>query len=248
MGFWLKKGISFFLMPIPFIFILLGIGGLLWYLRRYKAAKRVGFTALALLFVCSWQPFAYAVSTPLQKQYLQYTPDTPVDYVFVLGHGHSEGGFLPQSAKPSDTALKRLAEGITVYKNNPGAKLIVSGYGGHVNNTPHASVQKQTAIALGVEPKDIITFTKPRDTFQEAQTFGARFEQSTFALVTSAVHMPRAAAIFAKMGLDPVAAPTDYAYGRHINWFDLSGTNIAATEAALHEYLGLVWYKMRGYI
>jgi len=67
-------------------------------------------------------------------------------------------------------------------------------------------------------------------------------------LVTSAWHMPRSLWCFKAQGLDVIAAPTDYltkqatydvrSYFPHWNVLAESGT-------ALHEYLGLLWYRLR---
>ncbi|NNE63161.1 MAG: YdcF family protein, partial [Gammaproteobacteria bacterium] len=66
-------------------------------------------------------------------------------------------------------------------------------------------------------------------------------------LVTQAWHMPRAVAIFEKAGLNVIPAPTAFKSGQP---FKLSGLLPAAgslqtTRFALHEILGLLWYKIR---
>ena len=69
----------------------------------------------------------------------------------------------------------------------------------------------------------------------------------TVFLVTQAWHMPRAVAIFKKAGLNVIPAPTAFKSGQP---FELSGLLPAAgtlqtTRFALHEMLGLLWYKIR---
>ena len=69
-------------------------------------------------------------------------------------------------------------------------------------------------------------------------------------LVTSAVHMPRAMALFRRRGAQPIPAPT------HHMTLDVPGVACASSsprpgaldevDAGVHEYLGMVWSKLRG--
>jgi uncharacterized SAM-binding protein YcdF (DUF218 family) len=83
-----------------------------------------------------------------------------------------------------------------------------------------------------------------------------------FVLVTSASHLPRALAVFQKLGLSPIPAPADFRAIRHgphsllstrellkklISAFP-SSSNLAHSEQAMHEYAGFIWYWMRGWI
>ena len=66
-------------------------------------------------------------------------------------------------------------------------------------------------------------------------------------LVTQAWHMPRAVAIFEKAGLNVIPAPTAFKTGQP---FEVSALlpgahSINTTHLALHEMLGLLWYKIR---
>jgi len=72
--------------------------------------------------------------------------------------------------------------------------------------------------------------------------------------VTSAFHMPRAVALFRKVGLRPVPAPADYEIKRSRETgitpetFQPHADNFKRTEKAAYEYLGLVWARLRGAI
>ena len=72
-----------------------------------------------------------------------------------------------------------------------------------------------------------------------------------FILVTSASHMRRSQALFRKLGMDPIAAPTDYestGQGLRLSDFYPSVGELHKADLALHEYLGLAWAKLRGKI
>ena len=68
-------------------------------------------------------------------------------------------------------------------------------------------------------------------------------------LVTSAVHMPRAAACFRQQGVNVVPAPCDHLAGP----VQLSATSFwpnatagVKFQTAAREWLGLTWYRLKG--
>jgi uncharacterized SAM-binding protein YcdF (DUF218 family) len=71
-----------------------------------------------------------------------------------------------------------------------------------------------------------------------------------FYLVTSAGHLPRAMAAFVAAGLHPIAAPTDHQLPKnvsHAGW-RLSPYHLQASGLAVHERVGMWWYRWRGVI
>jgi len=75
-------------------------------------------------------------------------------------------------------------------------------------------------------------------------------ENEKFILVTTASHIPRSVALFKKLGMQPIPAPTDHSMKRRqgINpgvFFPNSG-KIGNAERVFYEYLGLAWAKLRG--
>jgi uncharacterized SAM-binding protein YcdF (DUF218 family) len=70
-------------------------------------------------------------------------------------------------------------------------------------------------------------------------------------LVTSATHMPRAAAAYRKAGFDLVAAPADFQTGWQepsaiFRWMPQAEA-IFKSSKAIHEWLGLWVYRFRGW-
>jgi uncharacterized SAM-binding protein YcdF (DUF218 family) len=92
---------------------------------------------------------------------------------------------------------------------------------------------------------------KPSNTQQEAEEYVKNFgTKKNLILVTSAIHMPRAILLFRKAGINPVASPTNFIlkYGSHkslLEWLPNAG-HIGMMEAALHEYVGIIWAKIGG--
>lgn len=66
-------------------------------------------------------------------------------------------------------------------------------------------------------------------------------------LVTHALHMTRAVGAFEGQGLEVVAAPTGMSNGPAIgaaSWLPTASA-FARSSAAVHEYIGLAWYRLR---
>jgi uncharacterized SAM-binding protein YcdF (DUF218 family) len=69
------------------------------------------------------------------------------------------------------------------------------------------------------------------------------------ALVVDALSMPRAAACFRKEGLEVAPAPCDLRmWGPFREEILPSWKSIRRNEITLHEWLGLAWYRLRGWI
>ena len=122
---------------------------------------------------------------------------------------------------------------------------------GSQEKIPQAKVLANTALLLGVDSSRIKMQTEPKNTWIEAQEYKRLFGDTVqLVLVTSAVHMPRAMYLFRKAGLKPIPAPANHLIkeGTEKNpWFWVpSSENIRKTEAAVHEYVGMLWYKSGG--
>ncbi len=244
--FMLKKFLGGLLMPMPMILLLL-IWALLFLLRRKTRWLGVLFVAVAtaLLFVASYPPLSSKVTGPLEQQYASYQQaNIQADYVAVLGSGQTSTDDLPITSELFPAAIVRLAEGIRIYRLNPGSKLIFTGYKGREPKS-FAEQIKELALALGVPEEDILAFTGPKDTAEEAQLIAAQFSGAKLVLVTSASHMPRAMTLFQQVGLQPVPAPTEHLTKPvRSKWLFPSADTLTKTQRWLHEQLGLLWANL----
>jgi uncharacterized SAM-binding protein YcdF (DUF218 family) len=66
-------------------------------------------------------------------------------------------------------------------------------------------------------------------------------------LVTDAIHMPRAMQIFSTTGLSVIAAPTDFLSRKTLSAEDFipNPRFLRHSHYALHEWIGMLWYKLR---
>jgi len=247
--FFLKKLVSTFLMPFPIFFILMGIGFYFWQRGNGKRARQFFLFAFLWISILSYSPFSSLLLSPLESAYSKIElTDTHPHYIHVLGCGHTTNPRLPLSSEISLVSLARLNEGVSLYKRFSNMKLIFSGYGG---GDPISNARKnaQMAIALGVNPADIILLETPQDTQEEAIASKKVVGNQPLILVTSASHMVRASALFRKAGIELIPAPTDFQIKANDGLLQFpSSSGLERSEAAFHEYLGLAWGRLKGYL
>jgi uncharacterized SAM-binding protein YcdF (DUF218 family) len=236
-------------MPLSIGIILITAG--LFYLLRTKItrARLLIGTGVAWLTILSYAPVSDLLLSPLEQHYPScIQAPANVRFIYVLGYGHTTDKNLPLTSQLDKEAVIRLTEGIRLYHQLEGkAKLILSGYSGLFDPTPHAQIQRKLAQALGIPSEDIIVVPTAKDTEDEAYAARKITQNAPVILVTSAYHMPRAVIWFKKAGLDPIPAPTFHqASLKHLNYFGIFSANaLRKSTVAFHEYLGLVWQKIR---
>ncbi len=240
-----KKIISMLLTPLSIGLMLILIAIYFLYKKNFKMSRIFMISALLWIAVMSYTPFSELLISPLESSYpaLKEFPKD-IGYVMVLGAGHTTNENLPLTSQLGRSAMYRLAEGIRILRQLDDAKLIVSGYSG-TDPTPHALMQKNMAVLLGVTEEQIIARYAPKDTREEALDVKSILKNQNFILVTSASHMPRAMEIFNEEGLYPYAAPT-YHLAKHSEggFFIPDAYGLVNSETAMHEYIGMLWLEI----
>ena len=250
--FLLKKFLGNLLMPVPITLLLLLWASLLLLRRKTRwLGIIIVLIATALLFVGSYAPLSNQYIAQFETQIPSYQQNQNlVDYVAVLGSWHQSVSDQPVTSELSPTAIVRLTEGIRIYRLNPGSKLIFTGFKGVVEDpVSYPEKLQELALALGVPAEDILVFSGPRDTMEEAETIAANFSDASLVLVTTAVHMPRALNLFHRVGLDPIPAPTEHLSKPFKSWWNFpTGKTLEHSEYWAHERLGLLWINLTGQV
>lgn len=248
LGFWLKKFVGAWLMPLPFAVLLLLAGCLCLWLNRYRVARWLISIGLGVLIICSCTAVSDLVLLPLEESYPVWSQSPgEVDLVVVMGASQGEAPRLPLTNRPNTAAVYRLLEGLAIYRANPGSKLVLSGGG---DRESHAVLMSQVAVRIGIPAADILVQTVSRDTEQEVELLKPIVAGHHFAVVTSAAHMPRTMSLFRAAGLEPIPAPTHFLdrNNPHPNWRDFmlpDAESLARAHFAAHEYLGALWLKVK---
>lgn len=249
MGFLLRKTVSAFVMPLPLAVVGVLVGCVLWWRgRRTRLGRAMVLGSVAFLWMLSVEPVSRRFAEAVQGDVPPFPGDS-VAFVVVLGAGHDSGSDLPLTAQLQPQALYRITEGVRVAVAQPWARLVVSGYGG-TDPKPNAQVYGEVATALGLDPARLILEPRPMSTAQEAELLAPLLGDASFALVTSATHMPRALALFRARGLDPTPAPTGHltrgTAAPGAQRFIPSATQLERSRTAWYEVLGRVWARLRG--
>lgn len=110
-------------------------------------------------------------------------------------------------------------------------------------------------IDIGIPPEHVILENAARTTKGHVDPIAelvAKHRLETFLLVTSAMHMRRAEAVFRAAGLEPNAVATDFRVNTEtqmsIRRFLPSVSALSLSTAAIHEYVGYSYYRLRGWI
>lgn len=219
-----------------------------------------------LLPGAAWIVFTAFTCTPLASLWLasleaRFPPvesgDVPAcDAIVCLG-----GGAAPSPAEPSGVHLKsagdRLTAALVMVRMQKKRPLVLGGGGYKVHGrwTSEADTLAERLRPMMDEPHEIISLGMCADTHDEAVRTAelARVRGwHHIALVTSAYHMPRAAATFEKQGLQVTPVPCNYVTSRFrggdLEWLHAPGYGgLEKFSLWLHEILGSFYYHWKGW-
>lgn len=253
----LKKIISQFFMPVTLILVLACAGLCLqWFTKRRTAGLILVTLAFLLLFSLSFLPVSDLFLEPLESTYKPLLVQDPsirdaVKYIVILSGGHTTDPSLPVTSQINSSSLVRLVDGIRLLNLYPDCILLLSG-GKTFDPVPEAEILRKTALLLGVLPEKILTETSSVDTETQVAEVRKIISGEKFILITAASHLPRAVAMFRKAGLDPIPAPAGFLLKKEHQsnpaGFFPNAVSLMHMETALHEYIGMLWSRIRGKI
>jgi uncharacterized SAM-binding protein YcdF (DUF218 family) len=250
-----KKIVGPLLFPLTLILGILLLGFLFLSLTRKQRAGKI-FVLIGIIFLgmLSYDGVSDFLLKPLENKYpplLRLETIHNIKWIVVLGGGHTSDPKLPVTCQLSEASLVRLVEGVRLHRELAGSKLVLSG-GSVFDRVSNAKVLSEVAMAIGVKKEDIVLEELSKDTEDEAHLIQNIVGQERFVLVTSASHMPRSVALFKKLGMHPIPAPTDYLVKESQKivpgMFYPNANSLLKSQRAFYEYLGLAWAKLRGLI
>ncbi|WP_019501256.1 YdcF family protein [Pseudanabaena sp. PCC 6802] len=260
----LSKILPLFIYPLGLSIVLCGIAAIAILRGKAKTRSWAGtliVVAICILLVSSSRPVSDALVRSLEWQNIPER-DLPVaDAIVVLG-----GGIRPQiHPRPwveVAEAGDRIIYGARLWKAGKAPLLIVSGgraeWLGEGGN-PESEDMAAIATLLGVPSTAVIQDATSLNTRENAVNVQAILSQKSLRkilLVTSALHMPRSLAIFRKLGIDAIAAPTDFLTVSTDNAKGFVGTlldllpeaeALKNTTNALKELVGIIIYRLVGW-
>ena len=165
-----------------------------------------------------------------------------VNEIVVLTGYAETNPVVPPSSEVNFASAFRLLEARRIFNFIPEADVIITG------SADAAAIMGNLLVSLGVPQMRITIENHSSNTFESAVQVQKLLKNKAFILVTSAGHMPRAMGVFKKLGMNPIPAPTNFLSIKKFQFTHLlpSPLHLSFSDLAVHEYLGIAWYRLTG--
>lgn len=229
---------------------------------RHPAGRACLAGAVGVLMVCGNGWVVASLIRNLEGRHLPPAMMPRADAIVVLSGGVLGKTPPRPSVELGDTG-DRLLYGALLFKQGKAPRIICTGNvaTGGVAPRPAAENMAELLGVLGVDTGAIVTETRSENTHDHAVTVCPMLREAgatRFLLVTSAMHMPRAIGVFRRACPDLVvtAAPTDFRapyelpqpwYRRAVALLPTPRSLLDFSDAA-HEYVGIAYYTLRGWM
>jgi uncharacterized SAM-binding protein YcdF (DUF218 family) len=244
---YLNKLLPIFVLPLGWVVLFL----LLAIVRRKRWPL---FAALAVLTISSMPVVGSRLTYWIESSYPTLGIDQVENADAIVPLGGIFGppvadGFLPNVGE----AGERLEAGIVLWQKKKADWLVFTG--GRVPWSSQVEVEgafsKRAAIVRGIPADQILVTREVGNTIDEAHAVLDLMHERGWRkiiLVTSAWHMPRAARLFRKVGVDLVPFPVDLQINpkESLTFLDFlpRAEGLQKTETALRELYGIMFYAL----
>ena len=174
-------------------------------------------------------------------------PASDARFIVLAGGLRAQPGSAQDVGALSDASLRRTIAAARLAHEVPDSRLLISGGVGW--QWKEADLMGTLAQRLGVARDRIELERRAQDTLQNAREVARMLRgmpPRPLYLVTSAYHMPRAWMSFRHSGLQVCAVPVDFESIAKVSPEDLvpDAAGLRSMSLALHEYLGIVYYRL----
>jgi len=262
MSLYLSKLIPALLYPVSLTFWLV----LFALLARKKPKLKLGLLIAAVLILVAsgnrWTAFSLARSLEWKYPPQETTPHA--DVIVVLGGGTAPD-FPPRQMVEVVGAGDRVLYAAKLYKEGAAPYLLLSG--GRLDwedqSSSPAEQMYDLFLFIDIPPEAMWLESESRNTYENALYAYELLQDKDIdkiILVTSAMHMPRAVKLFEAQGFEVIPAPTDFTvtysdWRALFNGFSFAdilylipgASSISLTTNVLKEYIGILYYTMRGW-
>lgn len=269
MAFYLSKLLPLLVYPLGLSCVLLGAALIVQRNPRWQT-RLVGVT-LAILWLGGNRIVTMTIVRSLEWRYApppgRTAPLPTGDAIVLLGGATRELGY-PRPTHEVNEAGDRILYAAWLYNHGAAPRILISGgtapWVSPQGGPPEAEAMAELLGMMGVPREALILETESRNTYENAVgsfELLAEHDVKTVILVTSALHMPRAYALFQHPDFTVIPAPTDYMISQaewdHYTQPSLaiqvmnlipSSRDLALTSQAMKEYIGMIVYRMRGWM
>jgi uncharacterized SAM-binding protein YcdF (DUF218 family) len=239
----------------PTLLALLILGGLAaLVLRRWRLALSLQIATAAIVIVFGLLPGGTWLALPLERRF-PADPALPAHVAGIIALGGTERP--TQSAawhQPIFDDPAPIAALVALGRRYPEARLVFTG-GAHTRLAPavtEARIVRDFLTEIGSDANRVIYEDHSRNTLENAlfsRTLVQPRPEETWILVTEAISLPRAVAVFRRAGWNVIPFPAGYLSSGDAGLsttIDVQG-GLRLAAIALHEWGGLIVYRLMGY-
>jgi uncharacterized SAM-binding protein YcdF (DUF218 family) len=251
--------VEFVIRPTVFLPLILALALVNLWRRRRETRGRLLFLTVpfGLLAVISLPAVAYLALGTLEWSYPTSTeiPGHPEMLVVLSGYMMAPKD-KPDRAELGADTYYRCLHALRLYRKADGCPLLLSGgiSEGARQGPPLADAMRTFFLQQGVKAADLTVENRSQTTYENAVNCAAMLQARgihRIVLVTDAKHLWRASLCFAKQGIDVVPSPCSAFTERFENRLEdyvPSPDGAGHFMSAFHEWIGVVYYRLRGWI
>lgn len=254
MFFVLSKILDFFVTPLAWLLVCLAVS--FWVKnQQLKKKLRIVGVVILLVFTNPWliRHLIYAWEVPPVKS---ESITTPYDVGIVLG-GSMRYYDPAMNRVVYSSSVDRLLQAMQLYHDGKIKKILLSGGSGFVNykDWKESGLIARVLLKSGVKEEDIILENSSRNTYENAVNSVEILKSGKYGrkvlLITSAFHMRRSLMCFEKLKFNVDPFSVDIRSAIHINTLDRiiqpDAECMMQWDMLIHEWVGIVMYKLMGY-
>lgn len=244
--------------PAAMAVVLMGLAAL----RRRPGTRRLLLILAAAVLLGGGNGYVSdAILRPLERRHPVLGPEARGDAIVVLSGGVASR-WPPRTTAEVGEAGDRVLYGAHLFRQGRAPTFICTGgvATGGIAPRPAAEDMAEILELAGVPRSAVLLESEAENTRDHAVNLCPTFQERGIRrvlLVTSAMHMPRSVATFRRLcpAVVVVPAPTDFRapdelprawYHRISEFIPAPGRYVAISEA-VHEYLGMAYYRVRGW-
>lgn len=216
-------------------------------LRRLRTGGGLIVAACLWLYLCATPACADWLHHTLARQHPPHAASQypHADAIVLVGGGTLPPHQTPWNAKTNPALTSPTGFSLALYRSNKARNIVISS--GDTSTLVFNLLRSQgiKASALHVADSSLTTHQDAVLAAPILRHLGA----TRILLVTYPIHMPRSVAVFRHEGFEIIAAPslaTPITAPPQTGWWPTREA-LHLTQSCLHEYLGLAWYRVRGW-
>jgi uncharacterized SAM-binding protein YcdF (DUF218 family) len=255
MFFVLSKVLAFLTLPSNILISLVIIGTILLFTRFARAGRRMVLFGVVWIVLVGLSPLGLLLMGVLENRFPAWDASRGAPTGFIVLGGALDPELTQARHSPvMDGAAERITIVAELARRYPDAKFIYSSGSASVfGGLAEADYVLPLFESFGIPRARIVIERRSRNTEENARfskVLAAPRPGDRWVVITSAIHMPRAIGAFRAAGFPVEAFPVDWhtrpGAGDAFTFFTFFTSGLIATDAAAHEFAGLVMYRLTG--